>query len=153
VIRRLVVFAWAFLAASSSAQTGYTISGTVVAGTTNKPLKHVLVTITPVGTARDEASGITGEDGRFMFHNLPAGKFALTAQKQDTYIEAFHENDGYSTAIVTGPDLKSENIVFPLTMLATITGTVNDDQGENCPHTQADNRRKKILCRTLPANS
>ena len=75
-------------------------------------------------------SYVTGTDGRFWFDNLPAGKFALSATRRSAPTEFFRDYEGYSTAIATGPGLKSTEIVFPLTMPASISGTVTAEENE-----------------------
>ncbi|HEX3685149.1 MAG TPA: carboxypeptidase-like regulatory domain-containing protein [Bryobacteraceae bacterium] len=115
---------------SASAQTTYIISGTVVMGSSNKPVRNALVTIAEVSTRSLKFSCLTGEDGRFTFGNLPATKFSLSAEKHNASPEFFHETEGYSTAIVTGPGLNSENITFPLITGGSISGTVRDDDGD-----------------------
>lgn len=111
------------------AQATYTISGTVVSAPDQKPARRALVRIAPVGSAAWE-SFVTGDDGRFHFDNLGAGKFALSAERRGAQAVFFREHEGYSTAIVTGPGLKSTEIVFPLTAPASISGTVTAEEGE-----------------------
>lgn len=129
-MRRLLLVACALLAFNCRAQNTYTISGTVVAGDTGKPLKHVLVMIISVANNKLRESYITGDGGRFTFSNLPRAKFSFMAERQGGVIESFHQDDNYSTAIVTGPGLKTENLVFPLTTFGSISGTVNGEDGD-----------------------
>lgn len=129
-MRRLLLIICALLPFHCWTQNSYTISGTVVANNTGKPLKHVNVIIIAVGNPKLRASYITGEDGRFVFSNLPRAKFSFIAERQGGMIESFHQNDQYSTAIVTGPGLNSENLIFPLTAFGSISGIATDDEGE-----------------------
>lgn len=130
-MRRLFLLLYALLTSVAWAQNGYTISGTVVAETTGKPLRHVLVTIRAArAKAPLQFSFLTSDDGRFVFSNLPAAKFSLIAQRQGTISELFHQNGSYSTAIVTGPGMNSENIQFPLIVFGSISGAVVDENGE-----------------------
>lgn len=125
------ILALALLAGSGWAQNTYTISGTVVAESSGKPLKQVMVGIREAHQRKPaEAAVLTGEDGRFVFGNLPRGKFSLTAQKKGGFVQGFHQDGSYSTAIVTGPGLNSENILFPITLLGSITGTVIDEDND-----------------------
>lgn len=127
---RTLSLAGILLAFGSFAQVTYRISGTVVANDTNTPMKHVLVSITSTGKAPERASCVTGEDGRFVFTNLPAGKFSLSAQTTSSLPQLFHGNDEYSTAIVTGPGLNSENIRFAFTRTGSISGMIQDEEGD-----------------------
>lgn len=116
-------------AGRAAAQT-FTISGTVVEHGTNVPLKDALVTISPVQQRQDSASFRTGEDGRFLFAQLIAGKYTLSAQKRGFPRQTFEEYQEFSTAIAVGPGLSSGNIVFPLSAGGAITGTVVDEENE-----------------------
>lgn len=130
--------AWVLLAVNCWPQNTYTISGKVVSELGGKPIKRVMVVIQPTGQqairrANQQGAGsavVTGDDGRFVFSNLPPGKFSLAAQKQGGFVELFHQDGSYSTAIVTGPGLNSENLSFPLTLPGSITGTVVDEENE-----------------------
>lgn len=73
---------------------------------------------------------MTKEDGGFLFTNLPAGKYVLTAQARGRQPQAYEEYEGYLTAIVTRPGVKSEGIVFALQSPGAITGTVVDQDGD-----------------------
>lgn len=130
MMRSLLVPICGLLAFTCPAQTSYTISGTVVSGTARKPVKRVLVRIASVGNTAVQSAAITGKDGRFAFTNLPAGKFALSAERHNVPAEFFHAHEGYSTAIVTGPGLSSTDIVFPLMTRCSISGTVNEEEGD-----------------------
>jgi uncharacterized surface anchored protein len=127
---RRAVLCCALSISAAVAQSTYTISGTVVIGPDKKPVKRALVRIAPVTTGVAQQSYVTGENGRFRFDNLPAGKFALSAERRNAPPEFFQEYEGYSTAIATGARLKSTGIVFPLTMPASISGTVTAEEGE-----------------------
>ena len=107
----------------------YQISGTVVDHLTNHPIARALVRLTPI-TGPGQITSLTGEDGRFQFVNVPKGKYRLMAQRRGQFTQAFREAEQYSTAIVTGPGLDSTNIVFPLRVPASISGTVLDEEGE-----------------------
>src|SRR6185437_6232158 len=45
-------------------------------------------------------------------------------------IYGYRGTEGFSTGIVTGPEMNSENLVFPLDAPASISGTVADEEGE-----------------------
>jgi hypothetical protein len=117
------------LSGRAAAQT-FTISGTVVEHGTSRPLKDAIVSISPVQQPQDSASCRTGEDGRFVFTPVAPGKYSLSAQKRGFPRQTFDEYQEFSTAIVAGPGLNSENIVFPLSAGGSITGTVLDDENE-----------------------
>jgi len=129
-MRNLLFLAALLLAFHSSAQTTYTIAGTVVSSDSNRPLKNVLVAITSTGKPPRQSSCMTGEDGRFVFSNLPAGKFSLSAQTPSSRPQLFHQSEDYSTAVVTGPGLDSQNIRFAFTPAGSISGIIQDEAGD-----------------------
>jgi hypothetical protein len=137
---------------ASSPQTSYTISGTVVMGSSSKPVRNALVTITEVTARSLNLSCLTGENGRFTFKNLPAAKFSLSAEKRNASPEFFHQTEGYSTAIVTGPGLNSENILFPLTPSGSISGTIRDEEGDPVRDAQVMLFRRGIFSGKLQTN-
>ncbi|MGA8029974.1 MAG: carboxypeptidase-like regulatory domain-containing protein [Bryobacteraceae bacterium] len=132
--RRLLLFFAAsclFPSIRSDGQSGnYAITGTVVERGSNRPLNHVLVTISPAEHRDLEVSYLTASDGRFAFTNLVAAKYSLEAQRRGDPPEGYRQNESYGTAIATGPGLDSENIVFPLDAPGSISGTVVDQEGD-----------------------
>jgi hypothetical protein len=73
---------------------------------------------------------VTGNDGRFEFSNLPEGKYSLVGAKRG-YIAGFYEqHEQFSTAIVTGAGLDTENLKLRLIPAAMLTGHVFDESGE-----------------------
>src|ERR1700761_7759063 len=135
----------------ASGQTTYTTSGTVVIGGGNKPVRNALVTITAVTNPSLKFSCLTHDDGRFTFQNLPAAKFSLSAERRNNSVEFFHQSEGYSTAIVTGPGLHSDNILFPLTLTGSISGVVKDEEGDPVRDAQVLLFRRGIISGKLQA--
>lgn len=109
---------------------GFTIGGTVVQANTNQPMNRVLVTIAQAQHPEHNLSTVTAADGHFGFSGLLAGKYSLSAQIGSSPARAFHQDGQYSTAIVTGPNLDTEHIVFAVEQLSSISGTVAGEEGE-----------------------
>ena len=107
----------------------YKISGTVVESATNHPLPRILVQIASTQARNATQSVITGADGAFSFANIPPGKYSLSAGRSNSGMQLYQGEEGFSTAIVVGPDLNSEGIIFPLQKSASISGTVLDEEG------------------------
>ena len=73
---------------------------------------------------------ITGDDGHFEFRNLPAGKYALNGAKRGYISAAYDQHEQFSTAIVTGAGVDTENLTLRLVRTAVLTGHVFDESGE-----------------------
>jgi len=107
----------------------YRIAGTVVNAKGGGLLAHTRVTISDVKNERKVQFVITGDDGRFEFH-VPAGKYALEGAKRGFINAAYDQHDQFSTAIVTGADVGTENLVLRLTPNAVLIGSVMDEFGD-----------------------
>jgi hypothetical protein len=75
-------------------------------------------------------SVITTENGHFAFTAVPRGKFSLFAARRGFLRAFYQQHEQFSTAIVTGPTLDSENLLMKLTPLATLSGKILDETGE-----------------------
>ncbi len=107
----------------------FTISGIVVEGRTNQPLRRAHVRIAQNDNPERRASLLTAEDGRFNFTNVPQGKYTLSAEYRG--VSHMYQEDGYySTGIVTGPALDSQHIVFAFPASGTLVVKVLDEEGE-----------------------
>jgi Carboxypeptidase regulatory-like domain len=116
---------------TSQPQTGhFEISGTVVDSTTLQPLSHARVSVAP-GSGKDQYSvAVTGEDGRFLFGDLAAGKYTLSGQRRGYVSQYLDGHQGFSSAVIVGPEKDSSNVVFRLDTENVISGTVVDEHGE-----------------------
>jgi len=107
----------------------YRIAGMVVNAKAGGPLARARVTIQDAKDRQSMQSLITGDDGRFEFH-VPAGKYSLDGAKRGFIFASYNQHDQFSTAIVTGADLDTENLVLRLAPNAVLTGRVLDEFGE-----------------------
>ncbi len=144
---------------SDAPQATYTIAGLVVNSVTGAPLAEARVSIVDTRTRKSVAQQKTSEGGRFEFDGLPAGKFSLDGSKRGYISASYQQHEQYSTAIVTGPDLKTEELVLRLNPVALIGGHVRDEVGEPVRHAQVtlflDNHRGGMsrISRLLAATS
>jgi hypothetical protein len=119
------------LAGSADAQTaGYRVAGIVVSDGDGLALGRTRVSLADVRDRRKAETVVTGADGRFEFRNVPAGKFSLEGARRNFMITTYQWHEGYSTAIVTGAGLDTENLVLRLIPLGSIAGKVIDETGE-----------------------
>jgi hypothetical protein len=107
----------------------YRIAGTVANARVGNALAGCRVTIADAKNQRKMQSVITSDDGRFEFH-VPAGKFSLGGAKRGFISAGYNQHDEYSTAIVTGADVDTENLILRLAPNAVLTGRVLDEFGE-----------------------
>ena len=107
----------------------YRIAGTVVNARVGAPLASSHVSIADAKNGQSVRSVITGADGRFEFH-VPPGKYLLQGAKRGFIAAAYNHHEQFSTAIVTGADLDTENLSLRLAPNAVLTGKVLDEFGE-----------------------
>ena len=105
----------------------YRISGVVVDAVNGVPVAHAEVSISE-GT--DETKTTAGDDGRFVFQGLEAGKYPLFATAQGYVRQGYNQHGGFQTAIAVGSELDSEHVIFRLHRQVIITGRVSDEHGE-----------------------
>ena len=105
----------------------YRISGVVVDAVSNVPVARAEVSIS---RDNEQTSVVAGNDGRFFFEGLEAGKYALGASATGYLEESYNQHGPFSVAIVTGKDQDTEHLVFRLHPQAVISGRVTDEHGE-----------------------
>jgi uncharacterized protein (DUF2141 family) len=115
---------------SARANGAFRVAGVVVSSATGAPLLHARVYLASLKDRRESTSVITKEDGRFEFTGLPAGKYSLEGLGRGYITAAYEQHEQYSTAIVTGAGLDTENFTLRLVPMASLTGAVLDESGE-----------------------
>jgi hypothetical protein len=121
---------------SDVASVTYTVAGVVVNSVTGAPLAEARISLVDTKTQKSVGQQKTSEGGRFEFIGLPAGKFSLDGSKRGYISASYEQHEQYSTAIVTGPDLKTDELVLRLNPVALIGGHVRDENGEPVRHAQ-----------------
>jgi Carboxypeptidase regulatory-like domain len=114
----------------SLARQTFKIAGTVVSAATSAPLSQARISIAETRDRGKLISMITSEDGHFEFSQLKAGKYSLQGAKRGFISSAYEQHEQFSTAIVTGPEFSTENLVLRLMPMALITGHVSDEFGD-----------------------
>ncbi len=116
---------------SAPAQDGtFRIAGTVVSKSDGHPLANARVILASVKARQSPQSVITSDDGKFEFTGMPAGKYSLTGAKRGFTTSSYDQHYIFSTAIVTGAGLDTEQLVLKLAPQAIISGRVLDEVGE-----------------------
>jgi 5-hydroxyisourate hydrolase-like protein (transthyretin family) len=110
----------------------YTIAG-VVRNDGGRPVKRVRVAVASVEARENQTAMQTGEDGRFRFEGLAAGKYQLTAEPPTGGRQAYGTRSlstEFGTVVATGPEFHSDNLVFQLIPAGAIGGRVLDAEGD-----------------------
>lgn len=124
----------------------FTVSGTVVEHATGRPLGGVLIILSPTSARDRRLTLLTGADGRFAFTNLPAAKYSLLAQRRgEQELHGYQGSEGFSTGIVAGPGMPSQDLTFSLEAPASVAGTVVDEDGEQVRQASVVLLRKAVL--------
>jgi protocatechuate 3,4-dioxygenase beta subunit len=110
--------------------TQFRIAGTVVNKISGAPLAQTRLTISDVKHPNAVRSVVTSEAGHFEFGQLTAGKYSLQGARRGFVGAAYDQHEQYSTAIVTGASIDTENLILRLNPSALLAGTVLDESGE-----------------------
>jgi hypothetical protein len=113
----------------ASART-FRIAGTVVSKADGHHLPNARVTLRNVKNPQKPEFATTGDDGRFEFTGLAAGKYSITGAKRGFIAASYDQHELFSTAIVTGAGVDTENLALKLAPDAVISGRVLDEAGE-----------------------
>jgi hypothetical protein len=108
----------------------YRISGTIISAREGYPLSRARVSLQDVKSPQNQIFMITGDDGHFEFVNLPAGKFSLLGAKRGYITSSYDQHEQFSTAIVTGAGVDTENLTLRLAPTGVLTGRVFNEFGE-----------------------
>jgi len=123
-----------------AAPASFRISGKVIDAISGQPLARASVTINPsrFGNPRNPADSarteLTDEQGVFDFGDVPPGKYVLSAHHRGYVAEMYQQHESFTTAIVVGPGLDSENLIFGLRPGASISGKVVDESDDPVRH-------------------
>ena len=124
--------------AAQAQQTGTGgITGSVVSADAGRPVRRARVTLSG-GDLRSAKAAVTDDQGAFVFADLPAGRFTLSASKPG-YVNATYgqKKPGRpGTPIQLADGQKLTNLKMPLPKGGVLTGIVLDENGEPTPGTQ-----------------
>ena len=114
----------------ADAQTNYKIAGVVVHAFSDEPVARAEVLIGTDGVSQALQTVLSGDDGRFIFENVPVGKFTLLVKRSGFVSQRYKQHGSYNTAIVVGPGQTTDQITFRLTPAGSISGQVSDESGD-----------------------
>src|SRR5258708_8064146 len=83
----------------------FQVSGVVVDTVHGQPIRHAYVALS-LGTKPGGALE-TGDDGRFFFSDLPAGKYTLVAEARHYPLKYLNGHGGFYSALAVGPGLNT----------------------------------------------
>jgi len=128
------MMAWLFaLLLTMQAPQGALVRGVVVTDDpSQKPVRHAKVTLSSMGSGPPAIVMITGDDGAFVFSELPAGRYQLIAEKPGYAMAMFGARPGrdVSTPIALGPGQQLPPVELRLPRGAVITGRLTGPGGE-----------------------
>lgn len=108
----------------------FRITGRVVNSMTNAPVAGAYVVINAASASNLSRTVRAGTDGSFAFAQVPAGRYVLMARRKGYVEQMYLQHQQFTTAILAGPNLNTENLVFPLAPEGVISGEVTDEAGE-----------------------
>jgi hypothetical protein len=114
-------------AALPQSPASFRIIGTVVDGNTGIPLAGAGVSVTFSSDRSMRFAARSAADGRFAFDDLAPGKYILAGNAKGYQPQMFQQHETFTTAVVLGKDLPSENLVLQLFPLGSISGQVSDE--------------------------
>lgn len=138
---------------------GYRVSGIVVNDISGEPLTNCIVRLmarvqqgtspTPQ-TESSERDVRTDERGYFLFEGVSPGKYRLIAEKRGFPARAYEEHGFFSSAIVTGPNQDTGNLIFRLIPSSLIFGFVVDEASEPVRNAQIQLYRSRQAGSSAP---
>ena len=108
------------------------IAGIVLDRESNAPIRRVVVTLSTVEAQPQDAAAWSDSAGRFVFGNLPPGRYQVRAQKRGYRTTPFGTDaPNRPPAIIVLADGESRSdLVIRLQHFAAISGVVLDEDGE-----------------------
>jgi hypothetical protein len=122
-------------AASGPPEAGqFQIAGSVVDAATSAPVAEAEVALGVSGKPEVINGVLTGADGRFIFRDLPAGKYWLAAEHRRYPRQGYGQHEGYFVGVVVGPKVTADDLLFRMQPGSSVEGTVTDEQGDGVRH-------------------
>jgi hypothetical protein len=127
------IFAASLLLCTAHAQldpsASYRVAGTVINAKGGAPLPQARVFLTDVKNPKNAQTQLTTDDGHFAFQ-VSAGKYVLRGAKRGYISADYNQHEQFSTAIVTGAGVDTENLILQLAPTAILFGKILDENGD-----------------------
>jgi Carboxypeptidase regulatory-like domain len=129
------VAAFGRIAASQAPQGNGSLRGTVVQDVSGDPLSKAIVELR--GGQVQQAT-TTQNDGRFYFHNLPAGAYDITVRRHGFAPTEYGQKwpGGPGVAFQLRPNQTVPDLTVRMVAAASISGRISDSNGQPMPNAQ-----------------
>ena len=117
-------------ASGRAAAETFRIAGKLINAVTDEPVRQATVAVLALEDSHTIESAVSDGEGRFALDGLPAAKYQLTASKRGFRTAFYDEHDEFSSAVVTGADQDTTNLMFRMTPVANVRGVVTSDDGD-----------------------
>jgi hypothetical protein len=109
---------------------GFRVAGKIVSAVDGHPLAQAHILLVNTKSPQDPPWIASADDGHFEFNQVAKGKYSLEGAKRGFISQAYNQHEQYSTAIVTGAGIPTEDIVLRLMPMAVISVKIIDESGE-----------------------
>ncbi|MFI5070344.1 MAG: carboxypeptidase regulatory-like domain-containing protein [Terriglobales bacterium] len=108
----------------------YRVSGTVGSAVDGRPLARANIFLTDTKDAKNKQGTVSTDTGYFAFNRVAKGKYSLEGAKRGFISQDYNQHEQFSTAIVTGADVPTEDLLLRLPPEAVISVRVTDESSE-----------------------
>jgi Carboxypeptidase regulatory-like domain len=110
--------------------TVYRVAGSVISAADGRPLARANIFLTDTKDAKNKQWTASSDSGHFEFNRVAKGKYSLEGAKRGFISQAYNQHEQFSTAIVTGADVPTEEILLRLPPEAVISVRIIDEVSE-----------------------
>jgi hypothetical protein len=109
---------------------GFRVAGKVVSAIDGHPLAQAHILLINTKSPQNPPWIASSDDGHFEFNQVAKGKYSLEGAKRGFISQSYNQHEQYSTAIVTGADVPTEDLVLRLMPMAVISVKIVNESGE-----------------------
>jgi hypothetical protein len=110
--------------------TTFRVAGTVVSAADGHPLARAHIFLVDTKNPQKRQWMVSSEDGHFEFIQVAKGKYSLEGAKRGFIAAGYNQHEQYSTAIVTGADVPTEDLILRLVPMAVLSVKILDESAE-----------------------